>query len=213
MAEEAICLFVRTDKHHQICFLADVLLGQVNLPIESLPHPLVPPKGFLGVSLQTNGQLVSVLDPIALAATIAEGNGIAFANDDEEIPTVASELVLIVDDAALMRRRFEASLNGYGFATVTCNDGLAAWQWIQANGVPSLLITDVEMPIMDGFTLISRCRQAGYQMPILVVSSRVTTEWVNEARRLGADNYLNKGFSTAELMQKVNSFFDKTVAR
>jgi CheY-like chemotaxis protein len=65
------------------------------------------------------------------------------------------------------------------------------------------VITDVEMPNMDGFTLIDRCRQAGITIPILVVSSRLSEDWGQEARRLGANAYLNKGFSTSELMDKV----------
>ena len=40
-----------------------------------------------------------------------------------------------------------------GYVTFTCSDGLEAWQWLQANGTPDLMITDVEMPNMDGFTL------------------------------------------------------------
>ncbi len=67
------------------------------------------------------------------------------------------------------------------------------------------MITDIEMPGMDGFTLIDRCRQAGITIPILVISSRLTEEWGKEARRLGATDYLTKGFSTTELISKVNT--------
>ena len=60
-----------------------------------------------------------------------------------------------------MRRRIEASLTAYGHTTHTCADGREAWSWLQANPSPPLVITDIEMPNMDGFTLIDRCRQAG----------------------------------------------------
>ncbi|MFM2304745.1 MAG: hypothetical protein RLZZ135_2157, partial [Cyanobacteriota bacterium] len=111
----------------------------------------------------------------------------------------------IVDDAAMMRRRFEASLNIQGFITHSCNDGLEALNWLQINPHPDLMITDVEMPNMDGFTLIDRLRQTQIDIPILVVSSRLSAEWGKEARRLGANDYLNKGFSTPELLKKVAS--------
>jgi chemosensory pili system protein ChpA (sensor histidine kinase/response regulator) len=61
------------------------------------------------------------------------------------------------------------------------------------------------MPQMDGFTLIDRCRQAGMTMPILVISSRLAEEWSRETSRLGATDYLTKGFATADLVNKVSS--------
>lgn len=68
-----------------------------------------------------------------------------------------------------------------------------------------MVITDIEMPNMDGFTLIDRARQAGITIPMVVVSSRLAQEWSKEAKRLGATDYLTKGFSTLELINKVKS--------
>ena len=113
--------------------------------------------------------------------------------------------ILVVDDAALMRRRIEASLTAYGYITYSCVDGLEAWNWLQTNPTPALTNTDIEMPPMDGFTLIDRCRQAGITISILVFSSRLSEEWGKEARRLGATDYLNKGFSKTELISKVKT--------
>jgi CheY-like chemotaxis protein len=159
--------------------------------------------------------LISILDPIALTARLSANTD---HDRDYSLSTFAIEQVkpsaptiLIVDDAALMRRRFEASLNTCGFITHTCNDGLEALHWLQSNPHPDLMITDVEMPNMDGFTLIDRARQAQIDIPILVVSSRSSEEWGKEARRLGANDYLSKGFSTPELLQKVNSLLGQLV--
>jgi chemotaxis protein histidine kinase CheA len=190
-------------------FIADDLIGQEELLINPLPSPLISPAGLLGVSLQPDGCLISILDPVALTTAI---NTLPTEKADQRrrapMPAAAAQSsfmkILLVDDAALMRRRLESSLTTYGFTTFTCADGLEAWNWLQSNECPNLMITDIEMPQMDGFTLIDRCRQAGLKLPILVVSSRLSEEWGKEARRLGADDYLNKGFSTPELMSKVN---------
>jgi CheY-like chemotaxis protein len=112
--------------------------------------------------------------------------------------------ILIVDDAALIRRRLEATLNAYGYSTYTCADGLEAWNWLQAHPHPNLIITDIEMPNMDGFTLVDRCRKAGITVPILVISSRLSEDCFDEAKRLGATDYLTKGFSSIDLIKKVN---------
>ncbi len=209
LPDTAVC--IRTRLGHdgkEIWSIVDDLLGQSELLINPLPSPLIAPVGLLGVSLQSDGRLISILDPIALTTKLTTNTD---RSSDYSFSTLAVEqtkpsapTILIVDDAALMRRRFEASLNTCGFITHTCNDGLEALNWLQTNPLPDLMITDVEMPNMDGFTLIDRARQSNIKIPILVVSSRLSEEWGKEARRLGATDYLNKGFSTPELIEKVN---------
>jgi chemotaxis protein histidine kinase CheA/CheY-like chemotaxis protein len=207
--DTAVCIRTRQGTDGiEIWSIADDLLGQAELLINPLPSPLIAPAGLLGVSLQSDGRLISILDPIALTTKLAQG-GTRTTDDNRgtfeiERTKSSSPVILIVDDAALMRRRFESSLQTAGFVTQTCNDGLEALYWLQTNPLPDLMITDVEMPNLDGFTLIDRARQAGINMPILVVSSRSSEEWGKEARRLGANDYLSKGFSTPELLQKVN---------
>ncbi len=216
LPDTAVCIRTRSGHNGQeIWSIADDLLGQSELLIKPLPSPLIAPVGLLGVSLQSDGRLISILDPIALTAKLATSTD---QPDDYNFSTLAVEqtkasapTILIVDDAALMRRRFEASLNTCGFITHTCNDGLEALNWLQTNPLPDLMITDVEMPNMDGFTLIDRARQSSIKIPILVVSSRLSEEWGKEARRLGATDYLNKGFSTPELIEKVNSLLGALV--
>jgi chemotaxis protein histidine kinase CheA/CheY-like chemotaxis protein len=219
LPDTAICIRTRQENGavnpSDLWLIADDLLGQEDLLINPLPSPLIAPAGLLGVSLQPDGRLISILDPVALAEVIQSAPVVA---EDVSTPAIAAEpessaiTILVVDDAALMRRRMEGSLHTYGFATHTCEDGVEALNWLQTNGLPDLMITDVEMPNMDGFTLIDRCRQSGMEMPILVVSSRLSEEWGGEAKRLGATDYLNKGFSTAALIDKVNQCLGVAVA-
>jgi CheY-like chemotaxis protein len=213
--DTAVCIRTRqAEDTPDIWSIADDLLGQAKLLINPLPSPLIAPVGLLGVSLQPDGKLISILDPIALSAMItstvarsanADLDKLNSEATSTETAPASAPTILIVDDAAMIRRRLESSLNTYGFITHTCNDGLEALNWLLSNPAPDLMITDVEMPNMDGFTLIDRARQAKIDIPILVVSSRLSEEWGKEARRLGATDYLNKGFGTSELLQKVNS--------
>ena len=212
--DTAICIRTRQpDGTAEIWSIADNLLGQAELLINPLPSPLIAPVGLLGVSLQADGTLISILDPSAITTSIATATAPTSSQTTAPAsqPKSSAPVILIVDDAAMMRRRFEASLNANGFITHTCNDGLEALNWLQTNPHPDLMITDVEMPNMDGFTLIDRARQSNIQIPILVVSSRLSEEWGKEARRLGASDYLNKGFSTPELLQKVATLLNLAV--
>ncbi|MDV2993718.1 MAG: Sensor histidine kinase RcsC [Chroococcidiopsis sp. SAG 2025] len=223
LSDTAICLRIRptfssVTAERDAWLLADDLLEQSELLIEPLPSPLISPLGLMGVTLQTDGMSIAVLEPASLAAhlwmsPIGDGDRTVVPSFDlAEIfaePPAASRTILVVDDAALVRRRIEASLTANGYTVETCRDGLEAWTWLSSHPVPALLITDIEMPGMDGFTLIDRCRQAGMKLPALVISSRLSEEWSNEARRVGATDYLTKGFTTPELLSKVGSFVSR----
>ncbi len=207
----AICTHPGTPNEGSAWLIADELLGQSELLIQSIPHPLNPPAGLLGVSLQPDGRLIPVLDPIALItqSSLPVPQLPAITTLAPTVQPRAGRSILVVDDAALMRRRIEASLTSYGYSVSTCADGVEAWQWLQTQGHPDLLITDIEMPRMDGFTLIDQCRGAGLTLPILVISSRLSEEWSREARRVGATDYLTKGFSTQDLITLVRSLLDQ----
>jgi chemotaxis protein histidine kinase CheA len=215
--ETAIALRIRaTEQTQSLWLLADDLREQMELLITPLPNPLQSPVGVLGVNLQSDGSLIPVIDASILAEMIATPQSnlstiplqllTASPDTDALMPLPhATRTILVVDDAALMRRRIEASLAAYGYSIVTCADGQEAWNWLQNHPTPAMVITDIEMPNMDGFTLIDRARQSGMTMPMVVVSSRLAEEWSQEANRLGATDYLTKGFTTQELITKVKS--------
>jgi chemosensory pili system protein ChpA (sensor histidine kinase/response regulator) len=213
LSETAVCVYVQPQTSPVgIWLVADELVEQSELIITPLPPPLVAPDGLIGVSLQTNGTVVPVLEAGVLAERLLTCSVELSQSATPSYPLLnqwetehSTQTVLIVDDAALMRRRLESSLNAYGYVTHTCADGREAWNWLQNHPTPRLVITDIEMPNMDGFTLVDRCRQTGITAPILVISSRLSEEWFDEARRLGASDYLTKGFSTNELLDKVDT--------
>ena len=205
LSSNAIAVYVQPQLEQSgFWLLADKILGKLELKIHPLPIPLVPPKGIMGVSLQTDGSLIPVIEVNSLWEHLATKSS-SVATTEDKTTHEESQTILIVDDAALMRRRIETSLSAYGYITHTCTDGLEAWNWLKMNSHPMLIITDIEMPNMDGFTLIDRCRENNMTFPIMVVSSRLAEEWGKEAYRLGATDFLTKGFSTGELINKVNS--------
>lgn len=215
IADTAVCLSIRSDHSEQtIWLMADELIEQSDQIINPLPSPMIAPDGLIGVSLQVNGSLAPVLearllvDYLLASPSLSTKGGFAGDSLDNGEKSVV-QTILVVDDAALMRRRLESSLNTYGYSTHSCTDGQDAWNWLQTNSLPSLVITDIEMPNMDGFTLIDHCRQAGITVPILVISSRLSEEWSREAKRLGATDYLTKGFSTVELIKRVSTLLSK----
>jgi chemotaxis protein histidine kinase CheA len=183
--------------------IADDLLGETELLVSPFPAPLIAPPGILGISLSPEGKAIAVLDPVAVLDNWQVNQLPDF--DTSSLAKSAKLQIVIVDDAALIRRRLESSLQSHGFITHSFANGLEALSWLQTNELPSLMITDIEMPKMDGYALIDRCRRSGMKMPILVISSRLSPEWSKESLRLGANGYLSKGFSTTKLIETVES--------
>ena len=68
--------------------------------------------------------------------------------------TLVVKTVLAVDDSRSMRLVLRVALSGQGFAVAEAEDGLAALEWLSANEQPDLMITDINIPRMDGFGLV-----------------------------------------------------------
>jgi len=116
--------------------------------------------------------------------------------------TVAtSKRVLVVDDASLVRLYYRAALEEAGFHVEEALNGLEALEKLMTASV-DLLIVDVNMPQMDGFTFLQTLRRQDLPMaatPALVVSTESGTQDFEAARAAGANFYLVKPVSQEEL--------------
>ncbi len=106
--------------------IADDLVGQTELLVSPFPKPLVPPAGILGISSTIDGQPIAVLDPAAILNNWQKVSTLA-----PQAPRSGKTHILIVDDAALIRRRLESSLDSHGFATQSFGNGMDALNWLQ----------------------------------------------------------------------------------
>jgi DNA-binding response OmpR family regulator len=112
-----------------------------------------------------------------------------------------TKLVLIDDDAALVTA-LTLALEDAGYGVVTARDGREGLRIIEQTA-PSLVITDVNMPALDGFSLCRLVRAKGNRVPIIVLTSRDNE--VDEALslELGADDFVSKPFSTRVLLARI----------
>ena len=111
-----------------------------------------------------------------------------------------SKTILTVDDSASMRMLLKASLTAQGFTIEAANDGRHGLE--RMHGVkPDLLITDINMPEMDGFELIEAVRAVPEfrGLPILVLSTEFSDEKKARARGAGATGWITKPFDAAKL--------------
>ncbi len=115
----------------------------------------------------------------------------------------AAARILVVDDDAAIRRALVAELAAAGYEALTAADGAEGLR-VFAEAEPDLVLTDLAMPVADGFELVRRIRQLG-ETPIIVLSVRGSDADKIRALDLGADDYVVKPFSAAELLARVRA--------
>lgn len=116
--------------------------------------------------------------------------------------------ILIVDDSRMVRASIIKHLKGH-YEIREEGDGEAAWQTLVLDHDIRAVISDLSMPVMDGFGLLARIREAKVsrlrQLPLIMISGEEDEEARDRALALGANDFITKGIGTAELLARVDS--------
>ncbi|MDP9380772.1 MAG: response regulator transcription factor [Chloroflexota bacterium] len=120
--------------------------------------------------------------------------------------------VLAVDDDALTCRLIEFLLHGEGYDVVTTDDPEEALLDIQQNR-PDLLLLDVQLPRVDGFTLMRRLKQEYSDLPVIMLTARAEMQDRVTGLESGADDYVTKPFEPAELLARVKAVLRRSRRR
>ena len=119
---------------------------------------------------------------------------------------------LVVDDFSTMRRIVRNLLKELGYTNVEeAEDGAVALQKLEAGGGFEFVVTDWNMPNMDGLTLLQKIRQSPTlkHLPVLMVTAEAKNENIIAAAQAGASGYVVKPFTAATLSEKLQKIFDK----
>ena len=111
--------------------------------------------------------------------------------------------ILVVDDEAQIIRVMRRILSAHQYEIRTASDGEAAFELFQ-DWQPDLVITDLQMPNMDGLQLCRKLREIS-NVPIIVLSVRDEEKTIVEALDAGADDYMTKPFGANELLARVRA--------
>ena len=109
--------------------------------------------------------------------------------------------ILVVDDDPKILRLVRTYLERSGFGVIEASDGAAALEAIEGHD-PALIVLDLMLPIVDGLSVLDVVRRRG-DTPVIILSARGTTSDRIEGLSVGADDYLPKPFSPAELVARV----------
>ena len=113
-------------------------------------------------------------------------------------------LILVVDDEVSLAEMVSDAINISGHTAIIAHDGAAALAIVREQR-PALIITDVNMPKIDGFELLDRLRKSGNETPVIVLTARTDKQDLTKGFRAGADDYLVKPFVLQELILRVNA--------
>lgn len=178
-----------------------------------------PPKGtgrehYLTAVTEVDGQMVEIIDVEKILAEVAPmSEEISEGVLTEEVKErAASRIVLIVDDSKIARKQVSRCLEGVGVEVVALNDGLQAWKHLQeiadsgerVQNRYMMMISDIEMPEMDGYTLTSSVRSDSRMADFHIVLHSSLSGVFNKAmvEKVGADDFIAK-FDPDILAEKV----------
>src|SRR5438132_7388709 len=129
-----------------------------------------------------------------------------------DVPTAADDApILVVDDDPKILQLVRMYLEREGFPVVTAADGVAAVAALRERA-PRLMVLDVMLPTLDGFAVL-RAARADSDFPVLMLSGRGSTGDRVSGIASGADDYLPKPFSPAELVVRVKALLRRTASR
>lgn len=115
--------------------------------------------------------------------------------------------ILVADDDIVSLRYLEGVLDKWGYATVCAEDGVEAWQALQASSAPTVGILDWMMPKMNGLELCQKVRASPRTALIylILLTARDSQQDVISGLEAGADDYITKPFHLAELLARVRA--------
>ncbi len=212
--------------HSQTAFIVDQverihrMSWEKILPVPSIVIDVACP--VTGV-LDLEGDLVIMLDFESIAAQIShENQEVTAVANPQDIPR-ASFRVLVADDSGTVRKAIVSILRKSGYEDVICFEhGRQAWDWIREQlaqkptegAVADLLISDVEMPAMDGFHLTRNIKQHDRLsgLPVVLYSSILTPDNLKKGKAVGADAQITKP-ELSKVVELADEYAAKRVSR
>ena len=210
----------------RIALHVDEVLGNQEVVVKNLGPQLARLPGLAGMTVLASGAVVLIYNPVALTTVYGDvARRLSADNAQPEVlehaglrlPALAPEvpqipLVMVVDDSITVRRVTQRLLQREGYRVVLAADGLQALAKL-AEERPAVVLSDIEMPRMDGFDLARNIRGDTRlaKLPIIMITSRIAEKHREHARELGVDHYLGKPYSEEELLSLVKHYCSTAV--
>jgi len=212
----------------RVALHVDEVLGNQEVVVKNLGPQLARLPGLAGMTLLASGSVALIYNPVALATVYGEQaramtvaalhpeGAQALADQGVAAPVLpevaenaapAVPLVLVVDDSLTVRRVTQRLLVREGYRVTLAKDGLDALERL-AEERPTVVLSDIEMPRMDGFDLVRNIRADAKlaDLPVVMITSRIAQKHRDYAAELGVNHYLGKPYSEEELLALIGHY-------
>ena len=186
---------------HSTALVTDELIGNREIVVKSVGPQVSSIRGISGATILGDGRVVIILDMGALVRSEWR------ARPDSELMARGEDrrtFVLVVDDSITVRRVTQRLLERHGMRVLTAKDGIDALEILQEH-VPDVILLDIEMPRMDGYELATRVRSDARlsDVPIIMITSRVSDKHRARAIEIGVNDYLGKPYQENQLLDAI----------
>ena len=194
----------------RVAVQVDELRGNQEVVVKNIGGQLSRVVGIAGATVLGDGQVVLILNPVALASrkpTATVQSAVPVSAAPVVTTTAALPTVMVVDDSLTVRKITSRLLAREGYHVALAKDGVDALEQL-LELVPDVVISDIEMPRMDGFDLVRNIRadkRLG-NLPIIMITSRTAEKHRRHALEIGASNYLGKPYDEDELLALIAGY-------
>ena len=127
----------------------------------------------------------------------------------EKIKKLKSLKLLFVEDEEALIEIITDTLKKLEANFLTAKNGEEALSLVDENSDIDIIITDINMPIMNGWVMIEELNSRGSKTPIIIMSAHTELDYINKAKELGVDNYLLKPFDFIKFIDLVTELENK----
>ena len=184
--------------------LVDRVISTNDIVIKPFSRYLPKILGIIGATVLGNGEIATVVDVIDLLSQENVYKNIENARLLEEESNVPRVVALIVEDSISTRKSLAEFMQDLNYEVHTAKDGVEAIEVISKHH-PNIVLTDLEMPRMNGLELTSHMRsnEETKNIPIIMITSRTTEKHRQEAKAIGVNEYLSKPYQEDLLLEMV----------
>ena len=208
--DDKIVVIVIQSEEFQVGFIIDKLIGDQEILHKNLTQPLVRVRNVAGITTLASGDLCLILNVNDLIKSSFKDSIITrrqvVITDDDMQESNTKKNVLVVDDSVTTRILERNILRAAGFNVTIAVNGLDALTKVLSENY-DLIVTDVEMPEINGFELTERLKkdEKYKHIPIILVTSLASEVDKKRGYSLGANAYITKGgFDQGELLNTIN---------
>jgi chemotaxis protein histidine kinase CheA/ActR/RegA family two-component response regulator len=223
-AERAAPLFLLRQGTELLGLEVDQVIGEQELVIRPVGNMITPPPYVQGCCILADGRLTLMIDTSVLL-----GHKLPKTTDRPvltqncvyptepfpaaAIPQATLTQILVVDDSITLRQNLALVLQRAGYQVLQARDGQEAIAQLQQNATIQLVISDVEMPGMNGFEFLSHRSQSPdlTEVPVVMLTSRSSEKHRQLALELGANGYLTKPYLDQELLTIVKNAINQSM--